>query len=380
MNRIVQLDFFRGLFLIVMTADHFMSDNNIIIRFSREFIGWITAAEGFVFLSGFTAGLVYSNIYKKKGETALQAMAFRRSKTLYKYDIGMALGIMAAIYALNYMQAYWTDQLPVLENHPGSAAFLIPFFLFQPPLFDILPVYTFFFLFVPFFVRSFFTNKQRLVLGISLLVYLLGFFVFEKYFFATDFKKNYLPLILNPFTWQLLFVAGLYAGHLLYRGKLHAIKKQKTWFIAGLLLSAIFFVARNFHINGGIDTGYWLNKSNMGPLRVLNIAALTFSMAFIVIKFKRWFTFKPFCYLGKYSLEVFSFHIILFYFLRPFRESLNDRLTIAVHPTFKIYPYETAIMLLVLLSLFIAPWVSLKNRTTARVPQPLPKRESSLVD
>ena len=380
MKRIVQLDFFRGLFLMVMTANHFMSDNNIILRFSREFIGWITAAEGFVFLSGFTTGLVYSNIYKKKGETALQVLAFRRTKTLYKYHLLMAGAILAAIYGLGYMHTYWADRLAVFGAHPGRVVGLMPAFLFLPPLFDILPLYTLFFLFVPVFVRSFFAQKQRAALALSLLVYFFGFFAFEPYFFATSFKKNYMPFLLNPFTWQLLFFVGLYTGYLFYNGKLHGIKKQKNLFAVCLLLSGVFFIAKNLRLTAGLDVDYWLNKDNMGPLRLLNIAVLTFAMTFVVARFKKWFTFRPLCYLGKYSLEVFCFHILLFYPLRPLREPLNNLLTLPIHETFRIYPYETAIMLLVVGALFLAPTLFGKRRRQKPVPQRLQQREHSLVD
>lgn len=57
MKRENALDALRGLFLVVMAFNH---DGGPLSRFTHEPIGFVSAAEGFLFLSGLATGWTYA--------------------------------------------------------------------------------------------------------------------------------------------------------------------------------------------------------------------------------------------------------------------------------------------------------------------------------
>jgi hypothetical protein len=59
MKRYREIDALRGLKLALMTVTHLPT--RLADPLGQPF-GWVSAAEGFVLLSGFTAGLVYSRL------------------------------------------------------------------------------------------------------------------------------------------------------------------------------------------------------------------------------------------------------------------------------------------------------------------------------
>ena len=66
-KRNLLIDFLRGLCLVVMTVDHLPPD--IFEKFTWQTFGFISAAEGFVFLSGLVSGVVYGRVAMQEGIT-----------------------------------------------------------------------------------------------------------------------------------------------------------------------------------------------------------------------------------------------------------------------------------------------------------------------
>lgn len=64
MKRIPALDSIRGLLLVIMTVNHLIwisGGNSVIQLFSLQPLGQFGAAEGFILVSGFLAGAIYSD-------------------------------------------------------------------------------------------------------------------------------------------------------------------------------------------------------------------------------------------------------------------------------------------------------------------------------
>jgi hypothetical protein len=94
-QRSVLIDFLRGLCLVLMTVDHLPLTP--IKKFTWQTFGFFSAAEGFVFLSGLVAGLVYGRVAITEGVAAVRRRALRRALTLYLTNaVLMALAILAA--------------------------------------------------------------------------------------------------------------------------------------------------------------------------------------------------------------------------------------------------------------------------------------------
>ena len=63
-QRDLRLDFFRGVSLILIFVDHI--PENVLSLFTLQSICFFDAAEVFIFISGFTAALVYDNLILDK--------------------------------------------------------------------------------------------------------------------------------------------------------------------------------------------------------------------------------------------------------------------------------------------------------------------------
>jgi len=363
MNRILQLDFFRGLFLIIITTNHFLSRENVIYRFTYEFIGWITAAEGFVFLSGLTAGIVYSRKLVEEGEDFITWAAKKRAFTIYKYHLMVFLLIILIFYSHSLMEEYWyynyTD-FKLLFQKPFYSVLLSSLLLYQPIYMDILPMYAIFLLLLPMALKSFKNGRPGMVLTLSFLLYLLGtldqgFNLFPRFHFMEKVDTGFFNLL----SWQLLFVGGVYLGYLTYQNKTsHLLQNKKLFYSAAIICTLLFFFRNAGYLYESLELSseYWVSKENLGPLRLLNFTALLIVLSYLASRFKQWFSFKPICYLGKYSLEVFSFHILLIVIFRPLKVLIRDIYSIKIMDGLYFNPVPTFMLFFILIpALFLAP-------------------------
>ncbi|OUJ73807.1 OpgC family protein [Hymenobacter crusticola] len=366
LERSHQLDFFRGILLILITIDHALAYNNIIKRFTYEFFGWVSGAEGFVFLSGLTAGLIYTYKFLEKGNAFVLDTSFRRVQKIYTNHILLLLFAFAMVLAFTFfvssdwMTRYWMSTYPFFFAEPAKAIVLGLLLLYQPTYLDILPMYAVFILFVPFLVKSLQKKAMWLVLLVSFLLYVVGsassFYPFlDNIIQSPLLKMRYFNLL----CWQFLFVIGLVSGFLFYHGKTKEWQRNKYLFGLAICVSVLFFGLKNAHVEiAGINLEYLTDKANLGPLRLLNFLALCYTLTFIASKKGNWFASRPICYLGRNSLEVFTLHIALIIVFMPILYYLNKESSIDVYNEFKFYPLETALVFFVIIpALFLAPFL-----------------------
>ena len=176
MRRNNQLDFFRGLFLLDITAAHFMPPQNMLIKFTNESLGWLSAAEGFVFLSGLTAGLVYTYKYLEKGKAVITKAARNRAWLIYKYHLLLFLLITGLVFLNSFIRHQASANYSFILENPPLAAILAPLLLYQPKFLDILPMYAVFVLFIPLIIGQFEKGSYVPVLLTSGSLYFLGTF------------------------------------------------------------------------------------------------------------------------------------------------------------------------------------------------------------
>src|ERR1700743_3963366 len=79
--RDMRLDFFRGLALVCIFIDHI--PGNYLGYFTLSAFGFFDAAEVFIFISGFTAALVYGRTLAVRGRLIARAQVLRRAWELY---------------------------------------------------------------------------------------------------------------------------------------------------------------------------------------------------------------------------------------------------------------------------------------------------------
>lgn len=365
MERNYQLDFFRGVLLILITIGHFISGNNIIRYFTYEFVGWVTAAEGFVFLSGLTAGLVYTYKGIEKGGEYITVAATKRAWLIYRNHALLLLFCFCVVSLFQYARSYWIEDYNNFLEQPALAVGLGLSLLYQPVYLDILPMYAAFMLFVPLLIRHFQKENITKLLFLSFALYLIA--LVNKYF---DITKDLVQSetinsgFFNLLSWQFLFVTGLLTGFLFYHGKTQKWQRNNYLFYAASGISAAFFLAKNLKWGvGDFDLEFWTIKSHLGPLRLLNFVVLFYVIVYIASWQPTWFKTRFLCYLGQNSLHVFSFHIVLIILFKPIKEYFNSMSAIKIGNYFHIYPATTVFILFFLIpSLYLAP--TLLNRKT----------------
>ena len=376
MNRILQVDFFRGLFLILITTNHFFSNKNIIYYFTYEFIGWITAAEGFVFLSGLTAGIVYSRKLVEKGEAFISLAAKKRAWTIYKYYLIIFILVTLILFSHSVFREYWSlepQEYKQLYQSPILSLLLGTIFLYQPIYLDILPMYAIYLLLLPPALRYFQKGQAGVVMAFSFLVYLIGTFnLLPKIYNQFEFMDKVDTGFFNLLSWQFLFISGLYLGYLTYQNKISRMLQNKQLFYSALVLFILLFLFKKVHFRidtSFLDLHYLVSKENLGPLRLLNFSALLIVFSYFASRCPKWFSFKPINYLGKYSLEVFSMHILLIIIFKPLNEFTNNFNAIKITNSLYFYPWATLMLFFILIpALFLAPIIKnyLNNKSNIK--------------
>ncbi|MGI4885419.1 MAG: OpgC domain-containing protein [Janthinobacterium lividum] len=359
MERKTQLDFLRGLFLIIITIDHFLVFNSVIRFFTYEFVGWVTAAEGFVFLSGLTAGLVYTHRFSGKAEQMVVAASRKRAWIIYRNHILLFL-LVALIAVSGFGKSFWAEDYVAFTQKPVLAIIAGFFLVYQPKYMDILPMYFVFMLFVPVIIKAFRKGYIKHLLAGSIILYIVGF---------TNGCYNFTGLLdkelaletgtFNMLCWQLLFFMGLLLGYLYYNGKTQKWQVDRRLFTVSVVVVGALFVGKMMFARvDSLDSvlHYFAFKTYLGPLRLLNFAALASIITYAASKWPQWFKAKPINYLGRHSLEVFSFHILLLMLLEPFEDYLSNLWALRITNSLYLYPLGTLmIILLVVPALFLAP-------------------------
>jgi hypothetical protein len=317
LERRPELDALRGLFLVWMTLTHLPT------RFSdfvNSPIGFVSSAEGFVFVSAFLVGRLYIREQMEDGGRVRMKL-WKRSLKVYGYHLAMlALAFtLAGAYALHTHKAAIYNLLDYYLAHPFVAIIGSALLLYCPPLLDILPMYVIFLFLTPLLLSAAVRFRWRRVLMGSGLVWLLAQFglrdVVHNWIVAVTHLK--IPLqetgAFNLFAWQLVWVAGLWLGA---RTATHepTLRRVPGW-VAGLSLAAcLFFIGVRWGWLGPHLTqealDIQLDKWKIGPLRVINLVTFSIVGYWMRKYLIRWLSVEPLLTLGKASLRVFCAHVV----------------------------------------------------------------------
>jgi hypothetical protein len=145
LERRPELDALRGLFLVWMTLTHLPT------RFSdfvNSPVGFVSSAEGFVFISALLVGRLYIRELLVDAP-GVRLRLWRRSFKIYRYHLLMLAFAftVAAVIAVHTHKAALANLLDFYLAHPFVAIIGSVLLLYCPPLLDILPMYvTFLFL------------------------------------------------------------------------------------------------------------------------------------------------------------------------------------------------------------------------------------------
>ncbi|HVC91552.1 MAG TPA: OpgC domain-containing protein [Acidobacteriaceae bacterium] len=316
LERRPELDALRGLFLVWMTLTHLPT------RFSDfvdQPIGFVTSAEGFVFLSALLVGRLYVRDLLED-EPRVRRKLWKRSLKIYGYHLLM-LGFaftVAAAFAVHTHKAALTNLLDFYLAHPMVAIVGSVLLLYCPPLLDILPMYVMFLFFTPLVLSASWRYGWRMVLACSGLVWLLAQFGLRDlaHYAIVQVTHLHIPLqetgAFNLFAWQAVWIGGLWLGAQSAMG-VAPLRRIPSWCAAVAGVVCLFFVGIRHSWLGPHLTqqsfGMMLDKWQIGPLRVLNLLAFMVVFYWLRKYVLRIVSIEPLMTLGKASLHVYCAHL-----------------------------------------------------------------------
>lgn len=316
LERRPELDALRGLFLVWMTLTHLPT------RFSdfvNQPIGFLSSAEGFVFMSALLVGRIYI-LEMMHDEAGVHLKLLKRSLKIYGYHLVLLFlaFTVAAAYAVHTHRAALTNLLDFYLAHPVTAIIGSVLLLYCPPLLDILPMYVIFLVFTPLVLSVAVRFGWKKILAVSGLVWLGAQFGLRDvaYGFVEHITHLRIPLqetgAFNLFAWQAVWTVGLWLGAELAYGRF-PLRKVPRWVAVVCFFVCLVFIGIRFSWLGPHLTeqalGLKLDKWQIGWLRVVNLVCFT-----IVFYFLRRYVIKvvarePLLTLGKASLQVFCAHL-----------------------------------------------------------------------
>jgi len=319
-GRDLRLDFFRGLSLFFIFIDHI--PNNFLGWFTLRSIAFSDAAEVFIFISGYTAALVYGRSLRQHGMLFATAQVWRRVWQLYVAHIFLFVIFTAevsyAVLAVN--NPMYSEELRVGDflQQPHIAIIKALLLQFQPAFLDILPLYIVLLAGFPLVLLALERGALSALLP-SAVVYAL---TLRHGWGIPAYPES--VWFFNPLAWQFLFVIGAAAGHARVSGR-WPFPRGKWFSRLAVALSAFLVVVNlSWLIHWLYDPfpailakqllSLTIDKTNLAPLRLVNFLALALATVHFVgpdAAFLRWRLAGPIILCGQQSLYVFCLGIVL---------------------------------------------------------------------
>ncbi len=317
LERRPELDALRGLFLVWMTLTHLPT------RFSdfvNDTFGYVSSAEGFVFISALLVGRIYMRRLVED-RTGVRAQLWKRSLRIYGYHLLMLVVAftVAGTFAVLTHRAAIYNLLNFYIAHPFVAAVGSVLLLYCPPLLDILPMYIIFLFLTPLLLSAAARVGWKKLLAASGLVWIMAQFGLRDIAHNFVVHITHLPIPLqemgafNLFAWQAVWIAGLWVGAKSAMGEV-PFRRIPKWAVIVSGGVCIFFIGVRYGWVGPHLVqqafGLQLDKWQIGPMRMLNLIAFTivgyWARKYVWLLVSR----EPLLTLGKASLHVFCTHVI----------------------------------------------------------------------
>jgi hypothetical protein len=322
-ERDLRLDFFRGLALFCIFIDHL--PNNILSEFTLQTVMFSDAAEVFILISGYTAGLVYGRAMERQGFVIAGVRIYHRVWQLYVAHVFLFMMFIAmvaytvgalnsSLYAEEFGAANFLDE-------PGVAVAKALTLQFQPAFMHILPLYIALLAVLPFVLAGF-RSWATAILFASLALW-LGVQL-DKRIALSAYPGPDGVWPFNPFAWQALFLLAGWLGWRRIHGGVSWLSRRWLFWLAACVSLAGFLIRFNWMLHGFYDPipvlisgkllWLFLSKTDLGLLRFANVLAVTLLVAHLIppqARFLRSRVAWPFIICGRNSLHIFCLGILL---------------------------------------------------------------------
>ena len=281
MGRRLELDAVRGLMLVWITLTHLPTAASTYVN---QPFGFVSAAEGFIFLSALFTGRIYYRMAQRDGYGAMTIKLWLRTLRLYGYHaLLLAFAFLVAIPIAsrgnrpglhNLLDYYF---MVGAKRSVAEAALLI----YRPPLLDILPMYIIFLALTSVALLLARKIGWRPLLSMAFVIWLFAQFGFRsaEHNFMMRFIPTRIPLnemgSFDLWAWQFLWILGIWMGVRWGQEKL-PIGNWARWAV----LPAVLILIAGFKLRHAVSHGFLLGASeflfdkwHLGPLRLVNFAA-----------------------------------------------------------------------------------------------------------
>lgn len=359
----VELDILRGFLLLWMTLTHLPTRANLI---SNQTFGFVSGAEGFIFLAGFMVGQLQYRREQKGGEIATLRDLAKRTRRIYAYHAGLLVltFTLFAWIATAFQRPSIQNLLSFFFHHPIRATVAALLLQYRPSLLDILPMYIVFMMVTPLARRVAHRYGWDPVIYTSLAIWVAAQFGL-RHFLYKNFALLGVPEdstgAFDLYGWQLLWMVALAIGTLYADSPEQQTSAGEgapretpsplgipNWLLGfSLAIAGTFLVLRYSPIDKFVDADLlnWLiDKWHLGPARVINFSAITIVLVRFGSRIARIGIFGPLALLGQASLEVFCVHIVCCF--------AGDALSKSPDPQLS-WPVQTVLLVVTLSALFL---------------------------
>lgn len=322
-GRDLRLDFFRGLALFCIFIDHI--PNNILAQFTLQSLMFADAAEVFILISGYTAGMVYGRAMERQGFLIAAVRIYHRVWQLYVAHIFLFMIFMATMAytagALNTSLYAEEFRAANFLNEPGLAVVKALTLQFQPAFMDILPLYIVLLAVLPLVVTGY-RSWPSVVIFASMSLWVAV--QIDKRIALTAYPGPDQVWFFNPFAWQALFFLGAWFGWRASHGGGSWLNGRWLFYLAVVLSLVGFLIRFSWTLHDFYDpipvfaSGelLWplLSKGDLGFLRFANVLALALLVARLIHPQARFLASgaaRPFVVCGRNSLHIFCLGILL---------------------------------------------------------------------
>ncbi len=318
-DRDLRLDFFRGLALWFIFVNHIPA-NQLSWLTPRNF-GLSDATEIFVFISGYTAAMVYGRTLERSGLPMAAAQVLHRCWTLYATYIILFFAFTAQIAytARVFDSPLFAEEMGIAGyfQDPVTALTQALLLKFRPANLDVLPLYIVLLLAFPLALPAL-CRRPLLVLAGSAALYAAA----HRFDWNLPTHPDGGVWYFNPFAWQFLFILGAVLQ------RLPALRAALIRPRAPVLAAAVVFLAISLYLVLSWQIAFlhallpaWLteflypiSKTDLDPLRIAHFLALAYLAVQVVPSTAAWLKgpmAAPVLACGRQALHSFCLGILL---------------------------------------------------------------------
>ncbi|HLZ91314.1 MAG TPA: OpgC domain-containing protein [Candidatus Acidoferrum sp.] len=317
MGRRLEIDAVRGLMLVWMALTHLPT---FLPNYTNQPFGFVSASEGFIFLSALFTGRIYFRLAESEGYPAMGRKLLLRTLRLYAYHaLLLVFAFLVAVpiaargnrpQLYNLLDYYFA----VGPRHAVTEAFLL---IYRPPLLDILPMYILFLLLTAIVLTIARRVRWTPILAGSTTVWFLAHLGVREaeHDFVNRVLRVHIPInemgSFDLWAWQFLWILGLWFGVRWAQGNLPVEKWARAAVIPAAIVFAVLLPLR-YAVGRGIELGAFepmFDKWHFGVVRLIDFAAA----AALLIRFQQILkplAVRPLVLLGQSSLQVFCVHLL----------------------------------------------------------------------